>query len=225
MGQKINPQGFRVGVNNLWFAENQCYGKSFKNPKNLYKKSIFATNYLNQHFESKTLAKSKPQLKIIDNKWQCNLQYTSLLPKNDFDPQILKKLISKFLIIKLQSYNTPFWYQNGALLCEFITYCLKKGFAFRKAINFLKFLFIDKKNHKIVLKTVSGIQLFEFTGLKIKYTGRFGGSRNRMSSSTTFRMGAVPLQKLETHIEFNEILLYTKQGICNLQVWMAYKII
>ncbi|GAA2574986.1 hypothetical protein GCM10010210_57320 [Pseudonocardia hydrocarbonoxydans] len=39
-----------------------------------------------------------------------------------------------------------------------------------------------------------------------------------MSSSIVFRLGAVSLQKLETYIEFFETPLYTKQGICNLQV-------
>nr|YP_006280889.1 ribosomal protein S3 [Neopyropia yezoensis]AFH57692.1 ribosomal protein S3 [Neopyropia yezoensis]QGA30567.1 ribosomal protein S3 [Neopyropia yezoensis] len=220
MGQKVNPRGFRIGVNDLWNTESQCYGKGFKNQKQIYKKVLPATNFLNKHFESKTFIKGNTLSKINDNRWEYNVQYVPLLAKSDC-------LVPTFKMFDLdvKKYNATFWHQNGALLCGFIKSGLKKGLAFRKIINTIKILFFNKKKHKIVLKTARGIQFYEFTGIKIRYAGRFGGSRSRMSSSIVFRLGAVSLQKLETYIEFFETPLYTKQGICNLQVWMAYKTI
>lgn len=220
MGQKVNPRGFRIGINNLWRTESQCYGKNFSNPKRIYKKVLTTTNYLNHYLESETLIKGEIILKISDNRWQYNVQYAPLLPKKAFSTHM-----SKIFDIELKKYNTTLWYQNGLILCEFIKLSLKKGLAFRKIVNILKTLVSNKEHQKIVLKTSSGIQFFEFTGIKIKYAGRFGGSRSRMSNSIVFRLGAVSLQKLETHIEFYETPLFTKQGVCNLQVWMAYKII
>lgn len=223
MGQKVNPLGFRVGVNNLWHTESQCYGKNFINSRRLYKKILPTRNNLNKLFESKMLIKGEMKSKIKDNKWQYNVEYAPLMLKNDFFSQISKKTLFTLSHIELQNYNATFWYQNGALLCEFIKFSLKKGFPFRKIVTIVNTMFSNKKHYNIVLKTVCGTQLFEFTGLKIKYVGRFGGSRSRMSSNLVFRTGAVPLQKLETYIEFYETPLYTKQGVCNLQVWMAYK--
>nr|YP_009040908.1 ribosomal protein S3 [Neopyropia fucicola]AIB08128.1 ribosomal protein S3 [Neopyropia fucicola] len=220
MGQKVNPRGFRIGVNDIWNIESQCYGKGFKNQKKIYIKALPVINCLNNHFESKAFIKGNVQSKINDNRWEYNVQYVPSLAKQDCS--VLTFEISD---IELKKYNATFWYQNGALLCGFIKSALKKGLAFRKIINIIKMLFFNKKKHQIVLKTASGIQFYEFTGIKIKYAGRFGGSRSRMSSSIVFRLGAVSLQKLETYIEFFETPLYTKQGSCNLQVWMAYKTI
>lgn len=225
MGQKVNPKGFRIGLSNLWHTESQCYGKNFINQKKIYKQVLSTTNHLNLHLESEKLIKGDIYSKINDNRWQYNVQYVPLLPKKDPCIPQSKKLTSKIFSIEVQKYNATFWYQNGALLGEFIKFSLKRGLAFRKIVSIVKTLLFNTKKHKIVLKTVSGIQLYEFTGTKIKYAGRFGGSRSRMSSSIVFRLGAVSLQKLNTHIEFYETPLYTKQGICNLQVWMAYKII
>nr|YP_009159741.1 ribosomal protein S3 [Pyropia nitida]AKQ53247.1 ribosomal protein S3 [Pyropia nitida] len=225
MGQKVNPIAFRIGINNLWRTESQCYGKSFINSKRLYKKVLPTTNYLNQLFKSKMFIRGEIQSKIKDNKWQYSVQYVPLLSQNSLDIQVDKKVLPSMFNIELLQYNTTLWYRNGALICELINLSLKKGIAFRKIVNTIKMLFLNKNKHKLVLKTVSGQQLFEFIGIKIKYVGRFGGSRSRMSNNIVFRTGAVPLQKLNTHIEFYEIPLYTKQGVCNLQVWMAYKTI
>nr|AMN87293.1 ribosomal protein S3 [Pyropia endiviifolia] len=225
MGQKVNPIGFRIGINNLWRMESQCYGKSFINPKRLYKKLLPTTNNLNKLLESKMFLLGEIQSKIKDNKWQYSVQYVPLTSQNSLDIQACKKIVPSIFSIDLLQYNTTVWYRNGALVCEFIKLLLKKGIAFRKIVNTIKITFLNNSKFKLVLKTVRGQQLFEFIGIKIKYVGRFGGSRSRMSNSIAFRTGAVPLQKLNTYIEFHETPLYTKQGICNLQVWMAYKTI
>nr|QKZ95168.1 ribosomal protein S3 [Pyropia pulchra] len=223
--KKVNPIGFRTGVNGLWRTESQCYGKNFTNPKRLYKKILPSTNNMHTLLESKFFLKGETQSKIKDNKWQYYMQYVPLLPQNSLDIQVDNFLSSSMSSIEIKTYNATFWYQNGALICAFIKCALKKGIAFRKIVSTMKMLFSNKNKHKVVLKTVCGIQAFEFTGIKIKYVGRFGGSRSRMSNSIVFRIGAVSLQKLNTYIEFYESPLYTKQGVCNLQVWMAYKII
>lgn len=225
MGQKVNPKGFRIGVNNLWAVESQCYGKNFTNTKNLYKKSLFTENYLRKLFVSNEFIKGDTNLKIWDNMWQYDIEYAPLISKNNSSIQAFKKPLFHLSNIELQNYNATLWYQNGSLLCEFIKCSLKKGLPFRKIVTMIKVLFSSEKSYNIVLKTVCGTQLYEFTGLKIEYAGRFGGSRSRMANKISFRIGAVSLQKLETHVEFYEVPLYTKQGICNLQVWMAYKII
>nr|YP_009040938.1 ribosomal protein S3 [Pyropia kanakaensis]AIB08158.1 ribosomal protein S3 [Pyropia kanakaensis]AIB08216.1 ribosomal protein S3 [Pyropia kanakaensis] len=225
MGQKVNPRGFRIGINSLWHTESQCYGKSFINSKRLYKKILPTTNFLTKLLESKMCIRGEIQSKIKDNKWQHRVQYVSLLSQNSLDIQVGEKIAPSVFSIELLKYNTTFWYRNGSLICEFIKFSLKKGIAFRKIVTAIKMFFLNKKKYNLVLKTVCGQQLFEFMGIKIKYVGRFGGSRSRMSNSVVFRTGAVPLQKLNTYIEFYETPLYTKQGVCNLKVWVAYKTI
>nr|YP_010925368.1 ribosomal protein S3 [Neoporphyra dentata]WKD83574.1 ribosomal protein S3 [Neoporphyra dentata] len=224
MGQKVNPRGFRVGVNNLWCTESQCYGKNFTSAKKLHKKILLTTNYLNKLLESKMFIKGYISSRIKDNKWHYSIAYVPLIPENDVSIQITKKSLFALFNIELQNYNERLWYQNGSLLCEFIKFVLQKGLPFRKIVTIIKMMFLNKKNYSLVLKTACGTQLFEFTGLKIKYAGRFGSSRSRMSNNVIFRTGSVSLQKLGTYIEFYEMPLYTKQGVCNLQVWMAYKI-
>lgn len=224
MGQKVNPTGFRTGINNLWHTEGQCYGKDFRNSKILYRKLLPTTNYLNQLFESKKLIKGKIRSKIKDNKCYYNIDCFSLVPKNDSFIQIAPKFIFSSLDTEVQNYNMMSWYQNGSLLCEFIKTSLAKGLPFRKIVITLKTMFLSKKKHNTVLKTVCGTQFFEFTGLKIKYAGRFGGSRSRMANSIVFKIGSVSLQQLETYIEFHEMPLHTKQGVCSIQVWMSYRI-
>nr|YP_009048895.1 ribosomal protein S3 [Wildemania schizophylla]AID57264.1 ribosomal protein S3 [Wildemania schizophylla] len=225
MGQKVNPRGFRVGVNELWANESQCYGKNFKNPRQLEKKFKQTSTFLNQYFERKELIKGQTQSKFLCNKLTCMVQYVPFSPQ--IDPS-LKNASKKLSIlcetnVKIKKFNSTFWYQNGLLVCAFVTAALKKGLPLRKIINIIQVLLDQNKKHQIVLKTCVGTKTFEFMGLKLRYAGRFGGSRSRMANSIVYRLGTVSLQKLETHIEFFEKALYTKQGLCNLQVWMSYK--
>lgn len=223
MGQKVNPRGFRIGVNNLWRIESQCYGKTFTNPRRLYKKMLPNANYLSKMFESKMFIKGEMFSIIKDNNCNYNIAYVSLIQNNEVPIQILKLSSSNLFNTKLQNYNAGLWYKNGSLLCAFLRENLKKGLPFRKIVTIIKTLFFNKKNYNVVLKAVCGTQFFEFTGLKIQYAGRFGSSRSRMSNKIVFRTGSVSLQKLGTYIEFYEMPLHTKQGVCNLRVWMAYR--
>ena len=227
MGQKVNPKGFRIGLSNLWHDEGQCYGKSFKNPKNLLKETRNIFTFLNQYFESKKLVRGQVEQKVFNKLKKYSIQYVPILPKST--PAICNTATKTTYAFKkniqVRNYNATLWYQNGPLLCEFIKVSLKKGIAFRKIINTIQQLLVLKTPHKIVLKTSFGTNIMEYTGLKVRYTGRFGGSRSRMASSIVCLIGAVSLQKIETHIQFYSSSLHTKQGLCNLQVWMAYKTI
>lgn len=227
MGQKVNPRGFRIGVNNLWSNENQCYGKSFKNSKRLANELYQISNFLDYHFEKTSLIKGQTETKISYNIWKYDVPYVFSFPQiNPPIDNLSIKIAKRFGInTEIKKFNTIFWYQSGALVCEFIKTALLKGLPFRKITNIIQALLKKKQKHQIVLKTLAGTKTFEFTGLKIRYAGRFGGSRSRMANNVVYRLGAVSLQKLETHIEFFETPLYTKQGICNLQVWMSYKIV
>ena len=227
MGQKVNPKGFRIGLNDTWRDENQSYGKSFKNVKRLHKEINNTSNFLNQYFKSKNLVQGESKSKIANDHWKYDLQYVPMFPKTIIDTSSVSKKAAHILglNIKIRSYNATFWYQNGKLLCEFIKISLKKGMAFRRIMDTIDRLFTKKKSHQIVLKALSGNKNLKFTGLKIRYAGRFGGNRSRMASNLVYRIGAVSLQKVETYVEFHESPLYTKQGICNLQIWMAYKTI
>nr|YP_010338868.1 ribosomal protein S3 [Bangia atropurpurea]UNJ18835.1 ribosomal protein S3 [Bangia atropurpurea] len=227
MGQKIKPKGFRIGLNDLWLNEGQCYGKKFKNPKRLVKETGNTSEFFKQYLESKTLVKGQINQKNFKDSLCYNVHYTPTLPNiNPYINNITIKVSRIFCkTIYIRSYNTTLWYQNGTLLCEFIKNSLKKGIVFRKIVITIKRLLALTPPHTIVIKTLSGTKLLKYTGLKIRYAGRFGSSRSRMANSLVYLIGAVSLQKIETHIEFHESLLYTKQGICNLQVWMAYKII
>ena len=108
MGQKVNPRGFRIGINNLWRMESQCYGKNFTNTRKLYKKTLPSTNYLNKLFESKMLTKGEVYSRILDNKWYCNVSYAPLVFVNDVSIQFPQKSLSVLLNIEVQNYKKKF---------------------------------------------------------------------------------------------------------------------
>jgi len=225
MGQKIDPRGFRIGLSDLWHDESQCYGKSFKNQKNLLKETRNIFEFLNQYFESKKLIQGKTNQKVSNKIKEYNVQYVPVSPKAASLTHNMGLTAANVFKknIQVRNYNTTLWYQNGPLLCEFTKTSLKKGIAFRKIINTVQRLLELQTPHQIVLKTSSGTKIMEYTGLKVRYTGRFGGSRSRMASNIVYRIGAVSLQKIETHIQFYTSSLHTKQGLCNIEIWMAYK--
>jgi len=227
MGQKINPRGFRIGLSDLWHDEGQCYGKGFRNQKNLLKETRNISEFLNQYFDSKKLIQGQTNKKEFNKLKKYNIQYVPTLPKvTSLTHNMATKTAYVFKKnIQVRNYNTTFWYQNGPLLGEFIKTSLKRGIAFRKIINTVQRFLDPKTPHQIVLKTLSGTKVMEYTGLKVRYIGRFGGNRSRMASSIVYRIGAVSLQKIETHIQFYTSSLHTKQGLCNIKVWMAYKVI
>nr|YP_009295190.1 ribosomal protein S3 [Dasya binghamiae]AOH77202.1 ribosomal protein S3 [Dasya binghamiae] len=69
-----------------------------------------------------------------------------------------------------------------------------------------------------------GPQKLILKGYKITLSGRFENTKNPMSKTYTTKNGFITLTSLNNNIDFISKNLYTKLGICNIKIWLFYKI-
>ena len=91
---------------------------------------------------------------------------------------------------------------NAQLVAENVATQLERRVAFRRAMK----------------KAVSTAMKFGAKGIRIRCSGRLGGSE--MSRVETYREGRVPLHTLRADIEFGLAEARTKYGIIGVKVWI-----
>lgn len=63
-----------------------------------------------------------------------------------------------------------------------------------------------------------GFKKVYLKGFKIRLSGRFEGSKTQMAKSVEYTIGSLPLTCLNSYVEFKKKELFTKSGICGLQI-------
>ena len=64
----------------------------------------------------------------------------------------------------------------------------------------------------------SGILTVKLKGYKIRLSGRLEGSKTQMAKSIEQVEGSLPLTSIKNYVEYKKAEIYTKSGICGIQV-------
>jgi len=214
MGQKVNPEGFRVGKtkehSTVWFAnykEISCVLKEDYFIRKCF--DILFSRYCEKMKEdlkiSKFLIRRKPnqiKLEIYSAKpdrvaYLLSVPEIMLIFKNE-----LKNIMSnlKNLCITVHNVDKPF--TESKLAARELARQIEKRVAFRSALRILMKDLLDQ-----------GAQ-----GVKIQVSGRLNGVE--IARSEWIREGRVPLQTLRAKISFSKERAYTKYGVIGLKFWI-----
>ena len=202
MGQKVNPVGFRVGVNrgwdSIWFAKKQDYGKllieDFK-IRELIKKEVSNSGV------SKVLIERSSKKCIVTI-------YTSrpgfVIGKRGSDLEKIKKKLSKIvsneISINIKEIKKP--ELNAYLVAENIAQQLVKRIAYRRAMK----------------RAMQSALRLGAKGIRICVSGRLAG--NEIARSEWLREGSVPLHTLRADVDYSEAEALTTYGIIGVKVWI-----
>ena len=202
MGQKVNPIGFRLGINrgwdSVWFAKKGDYGKFLIED---YKIRQYIKNNVGNS------GVSKVQIERTSKKCIVTI-YTSrpgfVIGKKGSDIEKIKKNLGKFskheLSLNIKEIKKP--ELNSFLVAENIAQQLVKRIAYRRAMK----------------RAIQSALRLGAKGIRVCVSGRLAG--NEIARSEWLREGSVPLHTLRADVDYSEAEALTTYGIIGVKVWI-----
>ena len=202
MGQKVNPVGFRLGVNrgwdSVWYAKKKDFG-----------------NYLIEDFKIREYIKknvinsgvSKVMIERTSNKCYVTI-YTSrpgfVIGKKGSDIDKIKNNLSKFtkneVTLNIKEVKKP--ETNAYLVAENIAQQLVKRIAYRRAMK----------------RAMQSAMRLNAKGIKVMVSGRLAG--NEIARTEWLRDGSIPSHTLRANIDYGFAEALTTYGIIGIKVWI-----
>jgi small subunit ribosomal protein S3 len=204
VGQKVNPTGFRLGINKTW------HSKWFVDPR-----EYAAT--LHEDLKLRRLLKDCPETKsaeiadveIIRHPQRITIVIQTARPGVIIGTKgatiekigaMLQKAANKKIQLKIKEIKRP--ETNAQLIAESVARQLKARVSFRKTL---------KTSISSAMK--AGVQ-----GIKIKVSGRLGGAE--MTRVETAKEGRVPLHTIRAGIDYGFTEAFTAFGAIGVKVWL-----
>lgn len=199
MGQKVNPIGFRLGVNrdwdSRWFALKEYSG-------------FVLEDYQIRKFLSKRLSQAgvaKIEIERAAGKVRIRIHTARpgiVIGKKGSEIEALKRelenIIKREIIVDIQEVRKP--EINAQLVAENVALQLVRRVAFRRAMK----------------KAVGSAMRFGALGIKIACAGRLGGAE--MARREWYREGRVPLHTLRADIDYGFAEAFTTYGVIGVKV-------
>ena len=202
MGQKVNPIGFRLGVNrgwdSVWFARKNDYGK------------YLIEDYKIREYVKKNIQNAGVSQIIIERSGKkCSVfTHTSrpgfVIGKKGSDIEKIKAKISKItdseVSVNIKEIKKP--ELNAYLVAENISQQLVKRIAYRRAMK----------------RAMQSAMRLGAKGIKVTLSGRLAG--NEIARSEWLREGSIPLHTLRANLDYAESEALTTYGIIGVKVWI-----
>ncbi len=199
MGQKVNPIGFRLGINKEWDSK-WFAGKEYS--------SFVYEDYRIRKFLKKKLQQagvSKIEIERAANKVKLKIHTARpglVIGRKGAEIQNLTKdlgkIINREFFIDIQEVRKP--EVDAQLLAENIALQLVRRVSFRRAMK----------------KSVSSALRFGVQGIKISCSGRLGGAE--MARREWYRKGRVPLHTIRADIDYGFAEAFTTYGVIGIKV-------
>ena len=202
MGQKVNPNGFRLGIskkqNANWFAR----GKDF--PKNLIQ-DLKVRDHLNKKLKNSSI--SKIELERTADTFVVNIHTARpgiIIGKRGEEIENLKKAVQRIVKgpsqINIKEIKKPDL--DAQILAEGVAQQLEKRVMFRRAMK----------------RTVQSALRQSAKGVRIEVSGRLNGAE--IARTEWYREGRVPLHTLRADIDYGTSEALTTYGIIGVKVWV-----
>ena len=200
MGQKVNPIGFRLGINrgwdSVWFARKGDYGK------------YLIEDYKIREYIKKNIQNSGVSEIIIERSGKkCSVFIHTSRPgfvigKKGSDIEKIKGKISKItdseVSVNIKEIKKP--ELNAYLVAENISQQLVKRIAYRRAMK----------------RAMQSAMRLGAKGIKVTLSGRLAG--NEIARSEWLREGSIPLHTLRANLDYAESEALTTYGIIGVKV-------
>ena len=202
MGQKVNPIGFRLGINrgwdSVWFSKKREFGK------------LLIEDYKIREYVKKNVVNSGVSQVLIERtSKKCIVSiYTSrpgfVIGKKGSDIDKIKKSLSKIsdteVSLNIKEVKKP--ELNSYLVAENIAQQLVKRIAFRKTMK----------------RAMQSALRLGAKGIRVCLSGRLAG--NEIARTEWLREGSVPLHTFRANVDYAEAEALTTYGIIGIKVWI-----
>jgi len=202
MGQKVNPVGFRLGINRGW--DSVWYAK-----KNEFGNNLIEDFKIRSYIKKNVVNSGVSKVMIERTTKKCFVTiYTSrpgfVIGKKGSDIEKIKANLAKFITnevqLNIKEIKQP--ELNSYLVAENITQQLVKRISYRKAMK----------------RAIQSALRIGAKGIKVMISGRLGG--NEIARTEWLREGSVPLHTLRADVDYAESEALTTYGIIGVKVWI-----
>ncbi len=202
MGNKVNANGFRLGIYEPWKAQwfaRDSYGKQLMDDLKI--RQFIDKELRNAEVSSVNIEKAGEQVKVIINSGRPGV----VIGKKGQDIDTLRRRIGalvpgRLVEISVQEVRNP--EMDSSLVAQSIAEQLEKRVSFKRAM---------KRAATTALR--SGAK-----GIKIRVSGRLGGAE--IARTEWLRTGSVPLHTLRANIDFDRAIAQTTYGVIGISVWI-----
>jgi|TARA_B100002051_G_C16492364_1_gene513581 ribosomal protein S3, bacterial type len=201
MGQKVNPNGIRLGINKTW--SSRWYSKS--EYSKLLLQDLKIKEFVEKNLKNASIA--KVNIERAAKKIRISI-YSSrpgiIIGKKGADIESLKLKLSKIsnleVFLDIKEIRKP--EVEAKLVAENIANQLEKRISFRRAMK----------------KAVQSSMRLGAKGIKVVCSGRLGGAE--IARTEKYHEGSVPLHTLRSDIDYATAEAETTYGICGIKVWI-----
>jgi small subunit ribosomal protein S3 len=201
MGQKVNPNGIRLGINRTW--SSRWFSK--KNYVKQLHQDLEIKKYVEKKLKNASIA--KVNIERAAKKLRISI-YSSrpgiIIGKKGADIEALKKKLTELsnleVFLDIKEVRKP--EVEAKLVAENIASQLEKRVSFRRAMK----------------KAVQSSMRLGAKGVKVLCSGRLGGAE--IARSEKYHEGSVPLHTLRSDIDYATAEAETTYGICGIKVWI-----
>ncbi len=202
MGQKVNPIGFRVGVNrgwdSVWFAKKREYGKFLIEDFKI--REYIKKNVVNSGVSSVIIERTSKKCIVTIHTSRPGF----VIGKKGSDIEKIKNNISKITNneVKLNIKEVKKPELNSFLVAENIAQQLVKRIAYRKTMK----------------RAIQSALRLGAKGIRVCLSGRLAG--NEIARTEWLREGSVPLHTFRADVDYAEAEALTTYGIIGVKVWI-----
>ena len=201
MGQKVNPNGLRLGINKTW--SSRWYSKT--DYAKLLHEDLEIKKYIQEKLASASI--SKVIIERAAKKLRLTV-YSSrpgiIIGKKGADIESLKNKLTEMskleVYLDIKEVRKP--EVEAKLVAENIATQLEKRISFRRAMK----------------KSVQSAMRLGARGVKVVCSGRLGGAE--IARTEKYHLGSVPLHTLRSDIDYATAEAETTYGICGIKVWI-----
>ena len=206
MGQKVNPNGIRLGINKTW--SSRWFSKS--NYSKFLHQDLEIKSYVEKKLKNASIA--KVNIERAAKKIRISI-YSSrpgiIIGKKGADIEDLKNKLTKLsnleVFLDIKEIRKP--EVEAKLVAENIATQLEKRVSFRRAMK----------------KSVQSSMRLGAKGVKVLCSGRLGGAE--IARNEKYNEGSVPLHTLRSDIDYATAEAETTYGIVGIKVWINKGII
>ncbi len=202
MGQKVHPTGFRTGVTepwrSRWYAPKRTFGHLLVEDQHIRK--FVKLNYGFAAISQIEIERTREEVKVILYSARPGLLIGRKGAEVDKVREQLEELTGRRITVNIVEVTKP--ELSAQLVAEGVAQQLEKRASFRRAM-------------KQALDTTIGAGA---KGMKIRLAGRLGGAE--MHRTEVANRGSVPLQTLQSHIDYGFAEARCTYGVIGVKVWV-----
>lgn len=202
MGQKVNPNGFRLGINktwkSLWFDERHFAVK--------LKEDLMLRNYVRKRLPNAGISmieikRTPKRITLTVHTARPGIVIGKKGAEVDKLKEELQRLTSQEIQLNIHEIKRP--ELDAALVGENVARQIESKVSFRRAMK----------------KAITSTMRMGAEGVRIRCAGRLGGAE--MARTEQYKEGRIPLHTLRADIDYALTVANTTYGTIGIKVWIC----